>query len=99
MLPQEVKQLNNNCSRIESKESNKCYWLGERKTIKKINGGDNSTDLENTNLNKRAIHIHKGMEQNLARYAKYYFYRNTKISWGSEFTREINHNRRHFSKH
>jgi hypothetical protein len=37
----------------------------------KVNGGDNSTNLRNTNPNKRAIHIHGGMEHNLAEYAKY----------------------------
>jgi hypothetical protein len=37
----------------------------------KINGGDNTIDLKNTKLNKRAIHIHGGMEHNLAKYAKY----------------------------
>jgi hypothetical protein len=41
-----------------------------KRTIKEINGGNNST--ENTNLDKRAIHIQGGMEHNLARYAKYY---------------------------
>jgi hypothetical protein len=60
--------------------------LGKRRTIEKVNGGDNSTNLENTNLDKRAIHIHKGMEQNLARYAKYQSYRRIEISGGSEFT-------------
>jgi hypothetical protein len=31
--------------------------LGERKMVEKFNGGDNLTDSENTNLDKRAIHI------------------------------------------
>jgi hypothetical protein len=39
--------------------------MGERRTIEEVNGGDNLTDLENTNLNKRTIHIHGGMEHNL----------------------------------
>jgi hypothetical protein len=39
--------------------------------VEKINGGDNLTNLEDTNLTKRAIHIHGGMEHNLARYNKY----------------------------
>jgi hypothetical protein len=38
--------------------------------VEKINGGDNSIDFENTNPNKRAIHIHGGMEHNLVEYAK-----------------------------
>jgi hypothetical protein len=32
--------------------------------VGKINGGDNSTDSKNTNLDKRAIHIHGRMEHN-----------------------------------
>jgi hypothetical protein len=40
--------------------------------VEEINGGDNSNHLEKTNLVKRAIHIHGGMEHNLAGYAKYY---------------------------
>jgi len=62
--------------------------------IEEINGGDNSTNLENTNPNRRAIHTHGRMEHNLAGYAKYYSYGSTKISRGSEFIRKINHNRR-----
>jgi hypothetical protein len=46
--------------------------LGEKRTIEKINGGNNSIDLENTYLERRAIHIHGEMEHNLAKYAKYY---------------------------
>jgi len=42
--------------------------------VEAINGEDNSIDLENTNLYRRAIHIHGGMEHNLAGYAKYYSY-------------------------
>jgi hypothetical protein len=48
--------------------------LGEKKTIEIVHGGDNSTDSENTNPNRKAIHIHGRMEHNLARYAKYYSY-------------------------
>jgi hypothetical protein len=51
--------------------------LGGTRTIEKINGGNNSTNLEKTYLNTRAIHIHRGMEHNLARYAKYYSCGNT----------------------
>jgi len=40
--------------------------------LEKVNGGNNSIELENTNLDRRAIHIHGGMEHNLAKYAKYY---------------------------
>jgi hypothetical protein len=39
-----------------------------------INGGNNITYLENTNLVKRAIHIHGKMEHNLVGYVKYYSY-------------------------
>jgi hypothetical protein len=39
--------------------------------VEGVNGGDNSTNLENTNPNRRVIHIHGGMEHNLAGYAKY----------------------------
>jgi hypothetical protein len=46
--------------------------LGKKKVIKVVNGGDNSTDLENTDPDRRPIHIHGGMEHNLASYAKYY---------------------------
>jgi hypothetical protein len=38
--------------------------------VEKTNGIDNSIDLENTNLDKKAIHIHGGMEHKLAEYAK-----------------------------
>jgi hypothetical protein len=46
--------------------------LGERKMVETVNGGNNSTYLENVNLDRRPIHIHGGMEHNLVRYAKYY---------------------------
>jgi hypothetical protein len=52
----------------------------ERKMVEEVNGGDNSTDSENTYLDKRAIHIHGRMEHNLVGYAKHYFCRNIKIS-------------------
>jgi hypothetical protein len=42
--------------------------------VEEINGGDNSTESENINPNRRAIHIHGGMEHNLAGYATYYSY-------------------------
>jgi hypothetical protein len=64
--------------------------------IEKINGGDNSTDLKNTDPNKRAIHIHGGMEHNLARYAKCYSCKITKISGISDFTRKFDYRRRNF---
>jgi len=53
-----------------TKESKECCWLGERKMVEKVNGGDNSTNSKNTNLDKRAIHIHGGMEHHLTKYAK-----------------------------
>jgi hypothetical protein len=73
--------------------------MGERRAIEVVNGGDKSIDSKNTNLNRRAIHIHGRMEHNLARYAKYYSYGCTKISRNNEFTREIDHNRRDFFGH
>jgi hypothetical protein len=51
--------------------------LGERRTVEEVNGGKDSTNLENTDLDKRDFHIHGGMEHNLAGYAKYYFCGNT----------------------
>ncbi len=67
--------------------------------VEVVNGGDNSIESENTNLDKRAIHIHGRMEHNLIEYAKYYFYGHIEISRSSEFIREINHSRRNFSRH
>jgi hypothetical protein len=73
--------------------------LGERITIEAINGGNNSTNSKNTNSYRRAIHIHGGMEHNLAEYAKYYSYGYIEISSNSKFTREINHSRRKILGH
>jgi len=73
--------------------------IGKRKTIEEVNGGDNSTNSKNRNSNKRAIHIHGGMEHDLAIYAIYYSYRSTKILRSSEFTKEIDHTRRDFFGH
>jgi hypothetical protein len=67
--------------------------------VEKMNGGNNSTDSKNIDANKKAIHIHGGMEHNLAGYAKYYSNGSIKISRGSEFTRETNYNKRDFSRH
>jgi hypothetical protein len=39
------------------------------------------------------------MEHNLVGYAKYYSCRNIEISWGKEFTRKFNYNRKDFSRH
>jgi hypothetical protein len=64
-----------------------------------VYGGDNSTDSKNTNLDRRAIHIHGRMEHNLARYAKYYSCGCIEISGSSEFTKETYHNRKDFSGH
>jgi len=64
--------------------------------VEVVNGKDNSTNTKNTNPDKRAIHIHGGMEHNLVEYAKYYSCGCTKISKSSEFTRETDHNRRDF---
>jgi hypothetical protein len=59
------------------KKNKKCCRLGKRRAVEVINGGDNSTDSENTNLVRRAIHIHGRMEHNLVGYAKYYSYGHT----------------------
>jgi hypothetical protein len=53
------------------KAKNVVDW--ERRMVEEINGGDNSIDLKNIDLDRKAIHIHRGMEHNLVRYAKYYF--------------------------
>jgi hypothetical protein len=73
--------------------------LGERRTVEEVNGRDNSTELENTNPNKTAIHIHRVMEHNLVEYAKYYSCGSIEIFRGREFTREINHSRKDFSRY
>jgi len=73
--------------------------LGERRAVEIVYGGDNSTYSKNTNLDQKAIHMHGGMEHNLAMYAKYYSCVHTKISRSSESTREIDLNRRNFSRH
>jgi hypothetical protein len=52
--------------------------------VEEVNGGDNSIDSKNTDLDRRAIHIHGRMEHNLARYAKHYFCTSTKILGGNE---------------
>jgi hypothetical protein len=62
------------CSKIESQEKQKVLLTGKKKIVEAVYGGDNSTNSENTNLDWRAIHIHGGMEHNLAKYAKYYFF-------------------------
>jgi hypothetical protein len=67
--------------------------------VEAIYGGDNSIDSENTNPNQKAIHIHGEMEHNLVKYAKYYSYGCTKILGNSEFTKEIDHNRKDFFGH
>jgi hypothetical protein len=54
--------------------------------VEKVNGGNNSIDLENTDPNRRAIHSHGGMEHNLVGYAKYYSYGSIEISRGNEIT-------------
>jgi hypothetical protein len=67
--------------------------------VEEVNGGDNSTNSNNTNLDIMAIHIHGRMEHNMAEYAKYYFCRNIEISGGSEFTRKNDYSKRDFSRH
>jgi hypothetical protein len=66
--------------------------MGKRRVVEEINDGENSTYLENTDLDIRAIHVHGGMEHNLAEYAKYYSCESIKILRGNEFTREIDYN-------
>jgi hypothetical protein len=73
--------------------------LGKRRAVEVVNGVDNSTYSENTNPDIKAIHIHGGMKHNLTKYAKYYSCGHTKISRSREFIREIDHNRRDFSRH
>ncbi len=71
----------------------------KKKTIEEVNGGNNSTNLENIDLDKRVIHIHGGMEDNLAEYAKHDSYGHTKILGDSEVTRKIDYNRKDFLGH
>jgi hypothetical protein len=66
--------------------------------VEVVNGGNNSTYSKNTNQDRRAIHIHGGMEHNMDKSTKYYSCGRTKMS-SSEFTREVNHNRSDFSRH
>jgi hypothetical protein len=73
--------------------------LGGRRMVEKINGGDNSTDLENIDLNKRSIQIHGMMEHNLAMYAKCYSYASTKTLGGNDFTRKTDYSTRNFSRY
>jgi hypothetical protein len=61
-----------------------------------VNGEDNSIDLKNKDLYKRAIIVHGRMEHNLAKYVKYYSCGSKEISGNSEFTRKIDYNRRDF---
>jgi hypothetical protein len=67
--------------------------------VEEVNGGDNSTNSKNIDPDRRAIHIHGGMEQNLARYAKYYSCGDAKIFGSNEFIKETDHSRRDFSRH
>jgi len=73
--------------------------MGERRTVEKVNGGDNSTNSKDTNLDKRAIHIHGRMEHNMVEFAKYYSCGNTKIITNNEFTKETNNSRRMFFRY
>jgi hypothetical protein len=73
--------------------------LGKRRAVEVVYGGDNSTDSKNTNLDRRAIHIHGRMEHNLVECAKYYPCRHTKILGSNEFIRETDHSRRYFLGH
>jgi hypothetical protein len=53
------------------KENSVVNWEEEER-LKKSMVRDNSTHSENIDSDKRAIHIHGGMEHDLARYAKCY---------------------------
>jgi hypothetical protein len=64
--------------------------------VEEVNGGNNSIDLENMNLDERAIHIHGGVEHNLAGYSKHYSCRSTKILGGNELTKTIDYGRINF---
>ncbi len=55
--------------------------------VEEVINEDNSTYSKNIDLDRKAIHIHGGMEHNLVGYAKYYSYGSTKILGGSEFIR------------
>jgi hypothetical protein len=67
--------------------------------VEVANGGDNSIDSKNINLDKCAIHIHGGMEHNLAKHAKYYYCGHIKILGSSQFIRETDHSKRDFFGH
>jgi hypothetical protein len=54
---------------------------------------------ENTNPNKRAIHIHGGMEHSLAMYAKYYSCGSIEILGDSELNRKIDYSKKDFSRY
>ncbi len=62
--------------------------------VEEVNDGDNSTNFENINPNKRAIHIHGRVEHNLVEYAKYYFCGIIEILGGNEFTRKTYYSKR-----
>jgi hypothetical protein len=75
-------------------------WIGKKKSGLKSQWWTKFNKFrKKTNPDKRAIHIHGGMEHNLARYAKYYLCGNREISRISELTREIDHSIRDFSRH
>ncbi len=81
------------------RKANSAIDWEKKKTVKTINGGNNSTNFKDIDPTKRAIHIHGGIEYNLVGYMKYYSCGNTKITKGSEFTRETTYNKRYFFKH
>ncbi len=56
--------------RIERQGKQRVLLIRGKKMVEEVNGGDNSIDSENIDLDRRAIHIHGGMEYNLAKYAK-----------------------------
>jgi hypothetical protein len=68
----------------------------EKKRLKKSMVETIQQIQKNINLNKRAIHIHRGMEHNLAGYAKYYSCGSIKISRSNVFNRKFDYNKRYF---
>jgi hypothetical protein len=87
------------CKDREPRKEKNVTDLEKKKAIEKVNGQDNSTDSKNMDLDKRAIHIHGGMEHNLVRYAKYYSCGSIEITRSNEFTKDINHSKRDFSRY
>jgi hypothetical protein len=87
------------CSRIESQGKQRMLLARRKKNDWKSKRWRQFNKFKKHNLDRRATHIHGGMEHNLVGYAKYYSYGSTKILGGNEFTRKINYNKRDFYGH